>query len=233
MTNQPPIFHAAHLKSTEPLDNLVRIIELGGHIGDSIIPRLNEFRNVELHVFEPDPHNFSILRQKANGDNRIILNNAAVGGKDSPRKLPFNIAPKGDRGCGSLYKFHPDRHKSWLGREDLVSNETIMVDVIDMNEYFQEYDIDYVDYWHSDIQNSDLPVLESLSKENLKKIKSGVFEVAESDNVLLYEEGKTIEDAQKFLDENGLRIYKCVRQQNEINVFFFDEKQVSSPLFCN
>ena len=102
----------------------------------------------------------------------------------------------------------------------------IMVDVIRMDTFLNNNDIEVVDYLHCDAQGNDLTILKSFGNR-LNNIRYGKIEV--SLKTELYKNTcNMIDDTVKFLDDNGFKIinldniYK-ISNRHDVNLEFYNK----------
>jgi FkbM family methyltransferase len=194
------------------------LFDVGANRGTDSIERTRANKNYIAHAFEPTPILYEKLCQ-ATGDikDRYHINKVAV--SDFVGNAIFNIAGQADWGCSSLNTFSDNLDKTWPGRTDFKVTEKIQVNVITLESYIIKNNISKIDYLHCDTQGSDLKVLKGLG-QYLNIVKCGVIEVPNSEQVKLYKENHTFEEAKIFLENNGFKIYGILDQMNEKNVYF-------------
>ena len=95
--------HLSLNKITDPI-----IFDVGAHTGQSIDRFKNLFLAPKIHSFEPIKNEFGILKKAYGNDDKIILNNFALGDKKEIKTLYINA--KSD--CSSFYKVNMD--SEWL-----------------------------------------------------------------------------------------------------------------------
>lgn len=185
---------------------------------DSILVARN---NPNLHVygFEPTPELQSIIEEKINDLPNYHLIKSAV--SDYEGTSTFNIAGQADWGCSSLLEFSEKSITEWVGRSDFRVTHKVEVDVIRLDKFVEENEIDLIEYLHIDTQGSDLNVLKGLG-DKLSIVKAGVMEAGAKDDIL-YKGQNTEQDCVKFLYENGFIIENIQSNdvhRNEVNIFF-------------
>jgi hypothetical protein len=118
-----------------------------------------------------------------------------------------------------LLEFASNLEETWRGRKDLVVTRRIEVEVIRLDSFVIQNQIEKIDFLHVDAQGTDLAVLRSLGKE-IHRVQAGVIEVPESKEVMLYKNQHTYEEAVEFLEGNGFKIVAIGDSQNEKNLYF-------------
>jgi len=196
--------------------------DVGAHNGKSSLHLVNN-PNAIVYAFEPVPEYFNLLQQESIKYPNYKVYNKAV--SDYTGKASFNICGIGRASqCSSLLEFS-DKSKleeHWRGYNNFNYTQKIDVDVITLEQFIEEYNIDHIDYLHCDAQGCDLKVLKSLGNY-INIVKEGVVETARNEEVKLYKNQETYSDVEEFLKNNGFEIVE-VRSNNsletEFNVFF-------------
>ncbi len=175
--------------------NLVKdgmnIIEIGTNIGYySLIFSSKIGKSGKLFAFEANPQIFEMLHQtiEINGflDRVELVNKAAT---DSSGKISFNIL-KRHHGSGSITSFS-DEHLE-RSREEV---ETINVDTISLDEYFNDRDIK-IDVIKIDAEGSEPYILDGMRK--LINDNHDIIIICEFNPALIYGAKR---DPRKFLDQ--------------------------------
>ncbi len=202
------------------------IFDVGASTGQSIDRFKNLFKNLEIHSFEPIKEDFSILSKKYGDDNKIKLNNFALGEKKEHKTLYINA--KSD--CSSFYKVN--KNSEWLKIRSeklkiLPENFTVRTQetpVTTIDDYVKLNNIDHIDILKIDTQGSEDKVLEG-AKESLKRniIKNIETEICFSDQ---YERRHSFYEIEKHLFINNYRLYGIrndgFRNLAEGFIFFMD-----------
>jgi len=177
------------------------IFDVGANDGKSTIHHCTDSNNV-VYVFEPTPE----LCNKYLYPNALMYKNYHVISKavsDFDGRANFNIAGHDDWGCSSFYEFTDDIANMWDHRTDFYFNTKIEVDVIRMDTFITQNNIDVVDFLHCDTQGSDIKVLQSFGNQ-IGKLKSGVVESPQPNAIPLYKNAKnSFKDIMSFLQESG------------------------------
>jgi FkbM family methyltransferase len=132
------------------------VVDLGAHIGYyTLLAAKCVGKQGKVYAFEPDPHNFSLLKKNitVNGFQNVILVNKAVSDANRKTKLYLSERNKGDH---RLYNSN-DKRKS------------ITVDTITLDSYFKQLDNPSIDLIKIDIQGSEMKAIqgsEKILKEN-------------------------------------------------------------------
>ena len=192
------------------------IFDVGANNGSSSFGFINEHNTV--YAFEPTPFLLERYLYPRRGLGYIVIPKAV---SDFNGKSQFKIAGQSDWGCSSLNNFSEDLNSTWPGRMDFKVTETIDVDVIRMDTFIEENNIQTVDFLHCDTQGSDLKVLKSFG-EKISILKSGEVE-AFAKNPLYKENDNSIDNVTEFLAQHGFKIDNISSNDshgNEFNVRF-------------
>lgn len=141
---------------------MTTLVYVGANTGDSLWHIFNQYDNV--YAFEPDPEIFEVLNKKFRQFEWVTLVNAACGQEKGTAK--FYVTPNRVSSSMSVVSTstHDEDHPQRKYRE-------IEVNVINLYEYLIEEGVDYIDYYVSDAQGSDLNILKTITNfVNEKKI---------------------------------------------------------------
>ncbi len=133
------------------------VVDLGAHIGYyTLLAAKCVGTQGKVYAFEPDPHNFSLLKKNitANGFHNVILVNKAISDTNRKTKLYLSKRNKGDH---RLYNSNDKR-------------ESVTVDTITLDSYFKQLDNPSIDLIKIDIQGSEMKAMQG-SKQLLKTNK--------------------------------------------------------------
>lgn len=194
--------------------------DVGANDGSSMFGYATDPNNT-VYAFEPTPRMIDIIKQKTSHFPNYIIVPKAV--SDWEGKATFKISGQSDWGCSSLNNFNDNLEKTWPGRTDFKVTDSVEVDVIRLESFVEDKEINEIAYLHVDVQGSDLEVLMGLGK-HLRKVKAGVVEMPTRHETKLYKDQKFLaEDAIKFLEQNGYRITSVTPNDcfhNEVNIYF-------------
>lgn len=169
-----------------------------------------------VYAFEPTPFLLQKFLLPKQSSNYIVVPKAV---SNFNGKAKFKIAGQHDWGCSSLNSFSENLNQTWIGRTDFVVTEEIDVEVIKLKSFILQEKISCIDFLHVDTQGSDLDVLLGL-EEKIIIVNAGVIEAPASEEVKLYQNQYSKEQAEAFLINHGFKIDKLEYQQNEFNIFF-------------
>ena len=129
------------------------LVYVGANVGSTLWTIFDKYDSV--YVFEPDPEMFSELKKRFNQFEWVTLVNAACSEKKG--KAQFFITP--NRVSSSLSVVSTSTHDENHPQRDF---KEIEVDTINLSEYLTEEGVEYIDYYLSDAQGSDLNILKTL-----------------------------------------------------------------------
>ena len=213
--------HLSLNKITDPI-----IFDVGAHTGQSIDRFKNLFLAPKIHSFEPIKNEFGILKKAYGNDDKIILNNFALGDKKEIKTLYINA--KSD--CSSFYKVNMDsewlkfRSKKLNMTPEKFTVSTQETNVLTIDEYVEINNIDKIDILKIDTQGTEDQVLEG-AKNSLKNklIRNIETEICFSNQ---YEKKLSFYEIEKNLFPNNYRLYgisnEGFRNLKEGFIFFMD-----------
>ena len=194
----------------------MNIVEVGAFNGDDTLI-YSQIQNSKVWCFEPVPELYEYLKYRFEKNNNVFVINKAI--SDFDGKAKFNIANKPDSfASSSLYKL------SQFGIENTPIRfvEEIEVDVIRMDTFIKEYNIDKIDYFHCDAQGNDFKVLKSFGNK-LSIIEQGQVEVDYKGSI--YDSDNSIERVIDYLKDNNFRITNINQQRKLDTDIKFVKKQ--------
>ena len=196
------------------------LYDVGANVGADSLRRTADSPGVLCHAFEPTPELVRHLyfNSLPFGD-RYRVHPIAV--SDFDGEADFHVAAHADWGVSSLNEFSDGTETTWPGRQDLFYDKVLKTNVFRLETLFRmsALPIVEIDYFHCDVQGSDLRVLKGMG-DFLCLIKDGVIEVPQSDAVKLYKGQHSREESLDFLNERGFDVVEIKSQMNEDNVYF-------------
>lgn len=181
------------------------IFDVGANQGQSIERFKKLFEEPIIHAFEPIKNEFIKLQRKYSNDKNVFLNNCAVGSKSELKD--FSIHAK--TGTSSFLELK--KGTEWLEKRSKQANttekgyikEVIKVEIITLDNYCTENNINEIDIIKIDTQGYEDKVLEGcqniFKNERVSCIESEIM----FDDV--YEEYFTFTDYEKLLIPNNFR----------------------------
>jgi FkbM family methyltransferase len=194
----------------------MNIIEVGAFNGDDTLI-YSQIQNSKVWCFEPVPELYEYLKYRFEKNNNVFVINKAI--SDFDGKAKFNIANKPDSfASSSLYKLS----QFGIKNTPIRFVEEIEVDVIRMDTFIKEYNIDKIDYFHCDAQGNDFKVLKSFGNK-LSIIEQGQVEVDYKGSI--YDSDNSIERVIDYLKDNNFRITNINQQRKLDTDIKFVKKQ--------
>ena len=181
------------------------IFDVGANRGQSIERFKKIFDKPIIHAFEPIKFEFEKLKDKYKNDENVILNNFAVGDKEE--KKEFYITAK--TGTSSFNKLTPNtnwlktRSKQFNTSLENYTKEVVEVNVITLNKYCEDNQINEIDILKIDTQGYEDKVLMGCKKILEKNSITAVETEITFDNV--YEKHLSFSDLEKFLLPHNFR----------------------------
>lgn len=200
---------------------MMNVIEIGANDGGNTF----EFsKNCKVWSFEPDPANVKILKDKFINNKNVVIIEKAV--SDFNGTALFNVATNGmSSSLNDLTDFSINNTKVKFKNQ-------INVDVVRMDTFIIENNMDVIDYFHCDAQGNDLKILHSFGNK-LSLIKKGKVEVSFGEE--LYENvTNDLHSVIDFLKDNGFEINnwrdinnKLSKRHYDGNVEFFNKNYIN------
>jgi FkbM family methyltransferase len=200
------------------------IFDVGAHDGSTNFNYTDDPNNT-VYAFEPTPYlvENQLAQKTASRPNFIVVPKAV---SDYCGKSTYTITGTDGKGCNSLLEFNEAEvlRETWVGHmvtEFPPLARTIEVEVITLESFIEEYDIERVDYLHCDAQGSDLQVLRGLGKY-AEIVREGVVEVS-AKNPIYKNCDNSWEGVERHLINSGFKITKTESNDwlhNELNIWF-------------
>jgi len=198
------------------------ILEVGVNRGTDTTRLLNLYKK-ELHGFEPVPNLYNMLKEKFYRDTRVHIHNNAVGHVNETMPFYITVDVPGimaKHGASSLFPFRENLKEDW-DRKDFNTSEIIDIQVIRLEDFIVENNIDEVVYLHCDAQGNDINVLRGLGSQ-AHKVKAGVVEATK--NIPLYQESENrVNVITEWIEDNGFKVTQLKDNDKlgaEINIYF-------------
>lgn len=201
------------------------IFDIGANEGQSIERFKSLFPSSIIHSFEPDANLFSILKKKYGRDDSVVLNNYAVGNKSELRN--FNINAKSETSSFLKLKLDSD----WLKKRSIQYNtkpkkftsNIVEVEVVTIDQYAKEHNIEFIDILKSDTQGFDDKVIKGCKRLIEKNCISFLeLEIIFND---VYEDYFSFSDYEKIVLPHGYRMVGLITSGNDLyssDIFFAD-----------
>ena len=158
------------------------LIVIGAHIGVHILDDINEYKDHEILLIEPVPHNLKLLRKNVQDYKSIKIEPVTIGKKNEIKKFYFvkeDSIPKLKKhwasGIGSFNKEHILSHKTKrfnVSNEDI---ETMEIQCLTFMEVVDKYSIKMIDKLLIDVEGSEFEILNSIDFDKIE-INKIIFE---------------------------------------------------------
>ena len=176
--------------------NLINVIDIGGHKGETINFFLKNFNINKIYVFEPNQQLYETLIKKFTNQNTFIFN-YGVGFQNEKKNLNISI----NSASSTINKINTNtnyykRKKKFLalGKKKPYFLGTQEIDIINLSEFLLSKE-NKIDILKIDTEGYEFNILKGISKEDFKKIKLIYFE---------HHYDLMIEKGYKFSDINNL-----------------------------
>ena len=200
------------------------MFDVGANWGTDSLDFIRNNNDWVCFAFEPTPQLFAhLVNASAGFKDRYFVYPYAI--SDFVGKANFNVAGQSDWGCSSLLNFIPDTNLFWKDRYDFKVTDTLEVDAIRLDTFIKFLNIEFIDYFHCDVQGMDLTALESFGNY-ISIVKEGQIEVSNKKDVLYTNSNNYVEDAIIFLEKHNFSIkgiYPNDIHNNEANLVFINK----------
>lgn len=175
-----------------------------------------------VYAFEPTPELCQKIKLRCSHPNYHLIPKA-VG--LTPGKANFNVQGLANWGCSSLLEFKSEEELAvtWPGVEVLKKTHSIEVDVIRMDDFCMENNIQRIDFFHCDTQGNDLNVLKSFG-DYISIVEAGEIETCSFSSQAIYvNQDSTIQSCLEFFRQVGLKALHINANDifgNEYNMIF-------------
>jgi FkbM family methyltransferase len=180
----------------------MNIIEIGANDGGNTI---NFYKNSNVWCFEPNPHYAKLLGEMFRNNPNVKILQKAV--SDFNGKAYFYISVDGaSSSLNNLTEFA-------ISKTNIRYIDRVLVDVIRMDSFLNDNNINIVDYFYCDAQGQDLNILKSFG-DKIGIIQYGKIEVTLKEELYL-DTSNSVNEAIEFLTDNGFEI----TNQKEIDMY--------------
>jgi FkbM family methyltransferase len=208
------------------------VLEIGSHIGLDTLRFLEEFKNITIYSFEPDPRCIALFKEVVK-DQRCTLIEAAVTNTDGKALLHLSggwppgfkgewdsIYGRGDWNASSSIKNSISNSAAypWLSFDRIVEVKTVKLDT-----WIKENNINAVDFIWSDVQGAEREMIEG-SLDTLKIVKYLFTEYGETSP---YPEALTRDETIELLGQNDFEIVPEYSDEDERGNLLFRNKSLT------
>ena len=213
-------------------ENPLVIVEIGAHIGEDTQKFLNEFENIKIYCFEPDPR---CIRQfkKFIKDERCTFIECAVSNRDGktmlnlssgfpPSAIPwyirfFNLSKAYLFLTKKEYDSSSSIKKSISNPSDypwLIFNKKVEIETIRLDTWIAKNNISVIDFIWSDVQGAEKDMIEG-AVHTLKITKLFYMEYGE---VSSYPDAMTREETVQLLQKHNYEIVPEYSSNNKARI---------------
>jgi FkbM family methyltransferase len=146
------------------------ILDGGANHGHTTARYLKHYPGASLHVFEPFPGSFDILKQRFEGNPAVKLNQTALSDVEGMVSLNSNQSSY----TNSILKSDPLAGDTW-GEGVLKTQATVMVPTTTIDAYGQANSISAIDILKLDIQGAELKALQGTRTLLAKKAVGMIY----------------------------------------------------------
>ena len=193
------------------------LVVIGAHIGVHILPDINEYKNEQILLIEPVPHNLRILKKNIPNYQTIKIEPVAIGQENKIRKFYFikeesvtSLGKHWASGIGSFDKQHILNHKTKRFNVTGDDIETIDIQCLTFSELLEKYSISEIDKLQIDVEGAEYEILDSIDFEKIF-IKKILFESKHFDGT--FNEGEKLDLIKQKLTMNNYDL-KQIDQEN-------------------
>jgi FkbM family methyltransferase len=188
----------------------MNIIEIGANDGGNTA---RFFKNSNVWCFEPNPYYAKLLSSLFINNTNVKIIQKAV--SDYNGKSYFYISVDGaSSSLNNLTEFA-------INNTQIKYTDKVLVDVIRMDTFLNDINIDVIDYFHCDAQGEDFNILKSFG-DKIHIIQKGKIEVSLNDE--LYSNiSNNVNDVADFLNDSGFEVINWREiNKNKIDIYRYD-----------
>lgn len=207
-------------------DTFPVFIDVGASDGRIWSSWFKEVPDAHIYAFEPNPANFTKMKELQTGKPNVTMYQEIVSDNDSPSGIPFYIS--NDRNSSSVYPYDNNNIKLWKyppGRRLFKTVETIQVPSVRLETLIKKERIRYVDFLKIDVQGHELEVLKSLGKA-ITKVREIVVEGSLTPFNIYDGQTNQADVIIDFMVQNGFQIHKQekISRNQEVNMWFVNTR---------
>ena len=192
------------------------LVVLGAHIGVHIAKDLEKYKDQNILLVEPVPHNLGALKNNIPKNQKIIIEQCAIHSKEEIKSFYFvkgeSISKLGKHwasGIGSFNKKHILAHRTKRFKIEEEDIDSIKINSLTFKSLITKYKISNIDKLLIDVEGFEYEILRSINFNEIA-IKKILFESKHFDDT--FNEGSKLEEIKKRLIEND---YKVTQYDNE------------------
>ena len=157
-------------KLFKPEDEIV-YVDIGAYVGVVVGQCADTFPNAKILAVEPCPTNFDVLKGRFADDDRVILDNCAIGSDNKQRTL-YCTSVKGLKGSSESNTFHGKVLEYKKKTKHRITNiKPMKVDVVTLDHLLARHGIKHIDILKFNCEGGEYEVFEAKTLEWLSKTK--------------------------------------------------------------
>ena len=179
------------------------LVVIGAHIGVHILDEIDKYKDQNILLIEPVPHNLKALKKNIPNKKSIKIEQLAISESSVIKKFYFikedsihKLGKHWASGIGSFDKQHILNHKTKrfnVSDEDI---ETMEVQCLTFSEVLNKYSIKMINKLLIDVEGAEFEILNSIDFEKIE-IKKIIFEFKHFDGT--FEEGPKLKSIKEKL----------------------------------
>ena len=186
------------------------LVIVGAHIGVHITKDIEEYKDQNILLIEPVPHNLKSLKKNIPSYETIFIEPITIGKKNELRKFYFikessihTLGKHWASGIGSFNKQHILNHKTKRFKVTEEDIEAINMETLTIDDLFKKHSILSIDKLQIDVEGSEYEILNSIdyNKMNINKI---LFESKHFDGT--FKEGEKLQLIKEKLIRNNYKL---------------------------
>ena len=183
------------------------LVVIGAHIGVHILKDINEYKDQNILLIEPVPHNLRLLKKNIEKYKSINIEEVTIGGKKEIKKFYFvkesSVSKLGKHwasGLGSFDKQHIINHKTKRFNVTEQDIQSVDIQCLTFNQLVEKYSITHIDKLQIDVEGAEYEILDSIDYKKII-IKKILFESKHFDGT--FTEGKKLDLIKQKLTMNN------------------------------
>ena len=186
------------------------LVIIGAHIGTHIINEIEKYKNKNILLIEPVPHNLKALKEKIPNYKTIHIEQVTIGEHSKIRKFYYvkenSISKLGKHwasGIGSFDKLHILNHKTKRFKISEDDIEFINIQSLTFEDLMNKHSVSSIDKLQIDVEGAEHEILNSINYKaiNINKI---LFESKHFDGT--FKDGEKLELIKKKLISNNYKL---------------------------
>ena len=193
------------------------LVVLGAHIGVHILKDIEEYKDQNILLIEPVPHNLRLLKENIKKYKSINIEEVTIGGAKEIKKFYFvkedSVTKLGKHwasGIGSFNKQHIINHKTKRFNVTEQDIQSVDIQCLTFNQLAAKYSITHIDKLQIDVEGAEYEILDSIDFEKIL-IKKILFESKHFDGT--FNEGEKLDLIKQKLTMNNYDL-KQIDQEN-------------------